>query len=141
MTTRFATAPKLNTACLRLARIAATRDDAAEQAVAGKSPQVLDDDCTVTTSADRLLVDTNVLAYASLRNSPWHSHAIQALHTVLQSGKKERGVHGGVLDAAECPDRRATCTEARHPQPGRPKHWCDHALRLRPPWPACGATF
>ncbi len=39
----------------------------------------------MTTSANRLLVDTNVLVYASLRNSPWHGHAIQALHTALQS--------------------------------------------------------
>src|SRR5207253_3202812 len=41
---------------------------------------------TVTTAADRLLVDTNVLVYASLRNSPWHTHAIQSLHTELQGG-------------------------------------------------------
>jgi predicted nucleic acid-binding protein len=40
----------------------------------------------VTTGADRLLVDTNVLVYASLRNSPWHAHAIQSLHTELQDG-------------------------------------------------------
>jgi predicted nucleic acid-binding protein len=40
----------------------------------------------VTTAADRLLVDTNVLVYASLRNSPWHAHAIQSLHTELQAG-------------------------------------------------------
>jgi predicted nucleic acid-binding protein len=38
----------------------------------------------VTTAADRILVDTNVLVYASLRNSAWHGHAIQALHTELQ---------------------------------------------------------
>jgi len=37
----------------------------------------------VTTPADRLLVDTNVLVYASLRNSPWHT---QALHAELQTG-------------------------------------------------------
>jgi predicted nucleic acid-binding protein len=40
----------------------------------------------VTTAADRILVDTNVLVYASLRNSTWHAHAIQALHTELQAG-------------------------------------------------------
>jgi predicted nucleic acid-binding protein len=40
----------------------------------------------VTTAADRILVDTNVLVYASLRNSAWHAPAIQALHAELQSG-------------------------------------------------------
>jgi predicted nucleic acid-binding protein len=40
----------------------------------------------VTTAADRLLVDTNVLVYASLRNTPWHADAIQAIHTELQAG-------------------------------------------------------
>lgn len=35
-------APKLNSACLRLARIGASRNDEAEQAVAGKSIQELD---------------------------------------------------------------------------------------------------
>ena len=42
----------------------------------------------MTTAADRVLVDTNVLVYASLRNSPWHVQAIQALHTELQSGRE-----------------------------------------------------
>lgn len=36
--------PKLNSACLRLARIAGSRNDDAEQAVAGKSLQVLDEE-------------------------------------------------------------------------------------------------
>src|SRR5262245_15265200 len=36
-------APKLNSACLRLARIAGSRDDDAEQAVAGQSLQALDE--------------------------------------------------------------------------------------------------
>jgi predicted nucleic acid-binding protein len=36
--------------------------------------------------ADRILVDTNVLVYASLRNSAWHGQAIQALHMELQAG-------------------------------------------------------
>jgi predicted nucleic acid-binding protein len=40
----------------------------------------------VTTGADRILVDTNVLVYASLRTSPWHPNAIQALHSQLQAG-------------------------------------------------------
>jgi predicted nucleic acid-binding protein len=40
----------------------------------------------VTTAVDRIRVDTNVLVYACLRNSPWHVHAIQALHTELQAG-------------------------------------------------------
>jgi predicted nucleic acid-binding protein len=40
----------------------------------------------VTTAANRILVDTNVLVYASLRNSPWHGPAIQSLHTELQAG-------------------------------------------------------
>lgn len=40
----------------------------------------------MTTAADRVLVDTNVLVYASLRNSEWHTKAVQALHTELQSG-------------------------------------------------------
>lgn len=39
-----------------------------------------------TMAVDRILVDTNVLVYASLRSSPWHTYAIQALHTQLQSG-------------------------------------------------------
>ena len=37
------------------------------------------------TAADRLLVDTNVLVYASLRSSPLHGYAIQALDTELQA--------------------------------------------------------
>ncbi len=40
----------------------------------------------MTTAADRLLVDTNVLVYASLRHSPWHTSAIQAIHSELQTG-------------------------------------------------------
>jgi predicted nucleic acid-binding protein len=40
----------------------------------------------VTAAAERLLVDTNVLVYASLRNSVWHVPAIQALHSELQAG-------------------------------------------------------
>lgn len=40
----------------------------------------------MTTGADRILVDTNVLVYASLRTSPWHPNAIQALHSQLQAG-------------------------------------------------------
>lgn len=38
------------------------------------------------TAADAVMIDTNVLVYASLHNSMWHSHAIQALHNELQSG-------------------------------------------------------
>jgi predicted nucleic acid-binding protein len=37
----------------------------------------------VTPAADRILVDTNVLVYASLRNSRWHGQAVQALHVEL----------------------------------------------------------
>jgi predicted nucleic acid-binding protein len=40
----------------------------------------------VTTAADRILVDTNVLVYACLRLSPLHGAAIQALHTELLAG-------------------------------------------------------
>ena len=40
----------------------------------------------MTTAANGILVDTNVLVYASLRSSPWHGHAVQALHTELQAG-------------------------------------------------------
>ncbi|MCO6459485.1 MAG: hypothetical protein J5I93_29585 [Pirellulaceae bacterium] len=40
----------------------------------------------MTTNADRLLVDTNVLVYASLRHSPWHAQAIRAIHAELQAG-------------------------------------------------------
>jgi predicted nucleic acid-binding protein len=40
----------------------------------------------VTMAADGILVDTNVLVYASLRNSPWHAQAIQSLHKELQGG-------------------------------------------------------
>lgn len=40
----------------------------------------------MTTAADRILVDTNVLVYACLRLSPWHAAAIQALHTELLAG-------------------------------------------------------
>ena len=40
----------------------------------------------MTTAADRLLIDTNVLVYASLRNSAWHAQAIQSLHTELLAG-------------------------------------------------------
>ena len=40
----------------------------------------------MTTDADGLLVDTNVLVYASLRHSPWHAQAIQALHVARQAG-------------------------------------------------------
>jgi predicted nucleic acid-binding protein len=36
--------------------------------------------------ASRILVDTNVLVYASLRNSSCHIPAIQALHSELQAG-------------------------------------------------------
>lgn len=37
-------------------------------------------------AADRVLVDTNVLVYASLRGSEWHGLAIQALHSEIQAG-------------------------------------------------------
>jgi predicted nucleic acid-binding protein len=40
----------------------------------------------VTMGVNRILLDTNVLVYASLRNSPWHAYAIQALHRELQAG-------------------------------------------------------
>lgn len=40
----------------------------------------------MTTGGSRILVDTNVLVYASLRQSPWHSQAIQSLHSQLQAG-------------------------------------------------------
>ena len=40
----------------------------------------------MTTDANRLLVDTNVLVYASLRHSSWHAQAIQAMHAELQAG-------------------------------------------------------
>ena len=40
----------------------------------------------MTAAANRILVDTNILVYAALRNSPWHVRAIQALHGELQSG-------------------------------------------------------
>ncbi len=40
----------------------------------------------MTTAADRILIDTNVLVHASLRNSAWHAQAIQALDTELQAG-------------------------------------------------------
>ena len=39
-----------------------------------------------TTAVDRVLIDTNVLLYASFHLSPWHAPAIQSLHTLLQSG-------------------------------------------------------
>jgi predicted nucleic acid-binding protein len=40
----------------------------------------------VTTAANRVLVDTNILVYAALRNSPWHAQAIQALQAELRAG-------------------------------------------------------
>jgi len=40
----------------------------------------------VTTAAERVFVDTNVLIHCSLRQSPWHPAAIQALHGCIQAG-------------------------------------------------------
>jgi predicted nucleic acid-binding protein len=40
----------------------------------------------VTTAANRILVDTNVLMYASLRSSAWHAQAVQAVHTEIMTG-------------------------------------------------------
>jgi hypothetical protein len=53
----------------------------------------------VTTAVDRVLVDTNVLVYACLRNSPWHARAIQALHTELQcADRQERVRHSDIAE-------------------------------------------
>ena len=40
----------------------------------------------VTTAVERVFVDTNVLVHCSLRQSPWHPAAIQALHGCIQAG-------------------------------------------------------
>lgn len=40
----------------------------------------------VTTAVDRLLIDTNVLVYASLRSSPLHGQAILALDAEIHAG-------------------------------------------------------
>ena len=40
----------------------------------------------VTTAAERVLIDTNVLVYASLRRSAFYPEAVQAIHTEIQTG-------------------------------------------------------
>lgn len=39
----------------------------------------------MTTAADRVLIDTNVLVYASLRQSAFHAQAVRAIHMQIQT--------------------------------------------------------
>src|SRR5207253_9321692 len=50
--------------------------------------------CTVTTAADRILVDTNVLVYVSLRNFAWHAQ-VPATGTTLLMGSSLQANHIG----------------------------------------------
>lgn len=40
----------------------------------------------MTTVVDRILIDTNVLVYASLRHSAFHAEAVQAIHSQILAG-------------------------------------------------------
>lgn len=39
------------------------------------------------TDVEALFIDTNILVYANVAESPWHAQALQAIQTAHQAGR------------------------------------------------------